>query len=197
MKYAVGDKVRVRNDLINSKRYQGYLVTPQMLEYKGKIVRIYSIDYGVETLRIEDDVFCFKWTEEMFEDASITVYDWSELDNQKINEMDIFVSSNYFTIVHKGTEQLRFSRYFEDSEIIEHLKLRGIDVKIDKKPIITLEDRQYIISLKLYKEDKIIRKPDTIEINSEKIPYSYYVLQSLKHHKPYTVEEILNMKVEG
>ena len=44
MRYKVGDKVRVRKDLVVGKSYGGYVFTRSMEEFKGEIVTIESVD---------------------------------------------------------------------------------------------------------------------------------------------------------
>ena len=71
MKYKVGDKVRVRNDLEIGSRYQmedtGVKDTfvSEMDQYSGKVVTIHGI-WGCEYEIVEDNGK-YNWTDEMFE----------------------------------------------------------------------------------------------------------------------------------
>ena len=66
MKYKVGDKVRIRKDLIVDKEYGNESFVIGMKGMLGKTVTIDSVNEGVELYRIRE---CgFNWTEEMFED---------------------------------------------------------------------------------------------------------------------------------
>lgn len=66
MKYKVGDKVRVRNDLIEGKSYGGYLFTEAMTELKGQLVTIEELFKCDGGYFIEETNYI--WTDEMFED---------------------------------------------------------------------------------------------------------------------------------
>lgn len=66
MKYKVGDKVRVRKDLIVDKEYGNDCFVIGMKGMLGKTVTIDSVNEGAEIYRIKE---CgFHWTEEMFEE---------------------------------------------------------------------------------------------------------------------------------
>ena len=64
MKYKVGDKVRVREDLEKGKLYGDYSVNEDMFSLRGKIVTICNIEYGFYML--EEDLHKWCWTDEMF-----------------------------------------------------------------------------------------------------------------------------------
>ena len=64
MKYKVGDKVRVRKDLIEFEHYKEVLFVPSMSSFKGKIVTIYyTTDIGY---KIKEDSKRYYWTDDMF-----------------------------------------------------------------------------------------------------------------------------------
>ena len=64
MKYKIGDKVRVREDLIEFEHYKEVLFVPYMSSFKGKIVTIYNTtDIGY---KIKEDSKRYYWTDEMF-----------------------------------------------------------------------------------------------------------------------------------
>ena len=71
MKFKVGDRVRVRNDLINGERYGTQYVIDEISKFKGQIVTITSAGVWCGTLFYpeykikEDDNYV--WTDEMFE----------------------------------------------------------------------------------------------------------------------------------
>lgn len=68
MKYKVGDKVRVRTDLVDGEVYGGVDYIDYMDKWKGKVVTISFADndcYG-----IAEDTELWTWSAEMFEDVS-------------------------------------------------------------------------------------------------------------------------------
>lgn len=75
MKYKVGDKVKVREDLSKEKCYGGCCVDSVMEQFAGEMVTI-SHEYGrINRYKIEEDNMRWCWTDEMFEpleDENIT-----------------------------------------------------------------------------------------------------------------------------
>ena len=66
MKYKVGDKVKVREDLEIGKSYDKKVFVDDMEKYKGQIVTIKVV--GDDNYRIEEDNQDWWWTDEMLED---------------------------------------------------------------------------------------------------------------------------------
>lgn len=64
MKYKIGDKVRVRKDLIVDKEYGRDFFVSEMNFLKGKTVIISDIEYGF--YKIIEDSGKWNWTDEMF-----------------------------------------------------------------------------------------------------------------------------------
>ncbi len=65
MKYKVGDVVKVRSDLDVNKRYKLFYVTINMIEFKGKLVRIARVLN--DCYNIYEDLKRWSWSDEMFE----------------------------------------------------------------------------------------------------------------------------------
>lgn len=68
MRYKVGDKVRIREDLIVDENY-GLCFVPSMAQYKGKVATITNIEWDACCYTIDLDDKCWHWTNEMFEDV--------------------------------------------------------------------------------------------------------------------------------
>ena len=64
MKYKVGDKVRVREDLAADNWYGNEIVVSGMTRFKGKIVTVSKVRY--DKYEIEEDNKIWWWTDEMF-----------------------------------------------------------------------------------------------------------------------------------
>lgn len=76
MRYKVGDKVRIRKDLVE-KQYDGLCFVPSMAQYKGKVATIVSIQWE-DCYEIDIDDKYWHWTDGMLEDVvsnSMTVED--------------------------------------------------------------------------------------------------------------------------
>ena len=73
MKYRVGDKVKVREDLVVEKSYGNHFFVLDMKPYIGKTMTIDSITiYGY---KFKEDKDGWYWTDEMLEDAeSISIF---------------------------------------------------------------------------------------------------------------------------
>lgn len=67
MKYKVGDKVKVREDLKDGKDYGNVWIAKEMTNYRGKVVTIKDIKRDCYT--IEEDLKNYFWTDEMLEDV--------------------------------------------------------------------------------------------------------------------------------
>lgn len=69
LKYKVGDKVRIRKDLVE-KQYDGLCFVPSMAQYKGKVATITDIQFD-DCYTIDLDGKTWHWTDGMFEDIEI------------------------------------------------------------------------------------------------------------------------------
>ena len=69
MKYKIGDKVKIREDLEVGKEYNDCTFIGDMEKYKGKIATIYYC-YNDGSYDIDLDGGDWFWTDEMFEDIT-------------------------------------------------------------------------------------------------------------------------------
>lgn len=65
MRYKVGDKVRIREDLVTGGNYGGSVAVDDMTDMGGSVVTIESV--GSIGYYIEEDPDGYCWTDEMFE----------------------------------------------------------------------------------------------------------------------------------
>ena len=68
MKYKVGDKVRIREDLVEEVMYGCEDIVPEMLKCRGQVAEIVDIYNGRYELDIDSGVW--DWTDEMFESVT-------------------------------------------------------------------------------------------------------------------------------
>lgn len=66
MKYKVGDKVRIREDLVTGGSYGGYVAVDDMTDMCGNVVTIERVG-EVHGYYIKEDPDEYCWTDEMFE----------------------------------------------------------------------------------------------------------------------------------
>lgn len=70
MKYKVGDKVKIREDLVADEEYGEINYISDMDKWKGKIVTISFADNDNNCYGIAEDTEGWNWSAEMFEDVS-------------------------------------------------------------------------------------------------------------------------------
>ena len=149
-KYKIGDKVKVREDLVVSEVYGKQRFVFKMEKFKGKIVTIR--DYVGEFYLIEEDDDNWYWSDEMFKDVS-------DMDNSKVFH-DAFVEMIDFVKEHLTKEQFNefiytiYTRGIENAPIIETPVYENIeyDGRVLWKRIKSVE---YEIECKNFKDDKI------------------------------------------
>jgi hypothetical protein len=73
MKYKIGDKVRVREDLVVDKTYDSVYFVENMAYWRGRVVTISDIIdnyyYKIKEDEADKKGFRYSWTDEMFEDV--------------------------------------------------------------------------------------------------------------------------------
>lgn len=67
MKYKVGDKVRIREDLVTGGNYCGTIVVSDMIDMCGSVATIERVYEELSGYYIEEDTKSYLWTDEMFE----------------------------------------------------------------------------------------------------------------------------------
>lgn len=68
MKYKVGDKVKVREDLVVDSRYGDDTFAVGMQKFSGKTMTVYDIT-PKNKYKLKEDFDRYNWTDEMFEDV--------------------------------------------------------------------------------------------------------------------------------
>lgn len=67
MRYKVGDKVKVREDLSTKDAYDGCSFVPEMKLFLGETVTIHKVCGNINRYEIKEDHGAWYWTDEMFE----------------------------------------------------------------------------------------------------------------------------------
>ena len=62
-KFKVGDKVKVRPDLVDDRFYNSIYVNTEMVKLRGKFVTISHVS-GVDRYCVKEN--CYTWTDDMF-----------------------------------------------------------------------------------------------------------------------------------
>ena len=92
MKYKIGDKVKIREDIETWDKYGHETVTPAMAKFAGKLVTISERYDTFKVYNINDDGGIWAWTDEMFEDIS----------KFKVGDIVVRVSDDKDYILRKG-----------------------------------------------------------------------------------------------
>ena len=82
VKYKIGDKVIIREDLKEGKLYGYYSVNEDMFSLRGKIVTICDIGYNFYILK--EDIHKWCWTDKMFSGKVSEDFSSEESDSQNI-----------------------------------------------------------------------------------------------------------------
>ena len=96
MKYKVGDKVRVRKDLVLGKSYDGWICTEEMFNLKGETVTIRAI-HDDEHYHIEELEGC-GWTDEMFEPV---ITNWDKVKEEIMIENECGIQIFVCKAIHR------------------------------------------------------------------------------------------------
>lgn len=128
MKYKIGDKVLVRSDLEEGKKYGNEVVMSDMLFFKGKIVTIEHVDHP-DCYRIKEDPDQWHWTDEMFD----------EKESEEIK-------SEYLPYCEKIDEYSEYLSYCE--EIDEYFNFDKIYNPSDEFPVSQKESTSNFIIVK-------------------------------------------------
>ena len=101
MNFKVGDKVRVRKDLVVDKDYGGYDFVSSTEKFKGKIVTIEKVFSNAYF--IKEDIKGYKWTDEMLEPV---ITNWEKVKGElKIEDFNI--DSGICTAIHRVRKETR------------------------------------------------------------------------------------------
>jgi hypothetical protein len=118
MKYKVGDKVKIREDLIVDNDYGSDGFTEEMERYKGKTATITDVYWDKYEIDIDDGNWC--WTDEMLEDdVSIA----KSKDDVKAQTVDIGYYLEYCG--HKIIKNVYYGGYTYDKEHVFCTTING------------------------------------------------------------------------
>lgn len=103
MKYKVGDKVRVRKDLVLGKDYENFTFVGTMEKLRGKFVTIKNA--FTDSYYIEEDTDEYSWTDEMLEPV-ITNWDKvKEKAKQIIDSLEITEQNIICKAIHETKKE--------------------------------------------------------------------------------------------
>ena len=103
MKYNVGDKVRVRKDLVNYSEYGGELFVRGMQQFKGKVVTICRL--LDDKYFIREDTSEYAWTNEMLEGIA---NDAIKPDYYQFHGYDVFDIAKHFELDYPLGSALKY-----------------------------------------------------------------------------------------
>lgn len=95
MRYKVGDKVRVRKDLVVGEEYGVFIFADNMARLKGKIVTIEEVFSS--TYQIKEDAGKYAWVDEMFEPV---ITNWDKV-KEELKLEDFINHSGICAAIHR------------------------------------------------------------------------------------------------
>lgn len=121
MKFKVGDKVRVRKDLVENESYSGVVFAKAMKRFVGEIVTIDTV--GITYKIKEDNDKWWHWTDEMFEPNELN-FTKSDLQDGMVVEYrngkrrmvlgDKFIGEYHYLLINDFNDSLE-NNYSPDS----------------------------------------------------------------------------------
>lgn len=129
MKYKVGDKVRVRNDLVGYERYGNLTFVPVMAEYTGEQI-IKEIREEGYTIKADKHLCQYVWTDEMFEDIKEDKMDNNTL-QVNMNNLTDKERATLLSLVEKANKPVNKVWKPEDGEIYFYLYGTG-SIHVDR-----------------------------------------------------------------
>ena len=119
MKFKVGDRVKVKKDLVTGKAYGKDIFIDAMEKYKGKIVIIKAV--FTYSYAIKEDRGNWAWTDEMFEDKK--EYTYEDLKESPIGTKITFENKIVLIKLNKGYyRENREAGIFRNSYDLRNLK---------------------------------------------------------------------------
>lgn len=97
MRYKVGDKVRVRKDLVVDKDYGTQFFVDGMRKFKGKIVNIKRVEDSFYRIEEDEIVYSYNWTDEMLEPV---ITNWDKV-KEELNLEDFIKRSGICSAIHR------------------------------------------------------------------------------------------------
>lgn len=198
MKFKIGDRVKVRRNLVAYKEYGKYSFVNDMKKMEGKIVTI-KATYD-DSYKIEEFDYC--WTDEMFEDRVIfTKSDLKDGDIVTYRNGDKRTVINNKLTDEDGTVVNRLNTYKED--LTEKCGMGNLDIIKVERPVFERKEEileevekrylrnvirpfreqiHYIEKIKKYSDNQIIMNIDGY--------YDYFKLPTFKENTMYKNMEI-------
>lgn len=157
MKYKIGDKVKVREDIEAWDKYGHEAATPAMAKFAGKLVTI-SERYDVfKVYNINEDGGVWAWTDNMFEDTQ----------KFKVGDIVVKVSDDKDYILRKGwigtvievDTNSPVMRIRDRYGIVYSDRRENFMVCTPDKLVITTKDKR--VTAKLYCNERLISQKET------------------------------------
>ena len=209
MKFEIGDKVKVKNNLITGKLYGTQSFVCNMEKYKSKIVTIRNV--YAHFYEIEEDRGVWYWTDEMFENEK--QYTYEDLKKSPLGtkitfekgEVLVKDEENYFENVHKCREIANLYNLKDNySDLGKIIKIEEPEYKTvyeAKLEILDEVEKRYLRGVIRPFEVRFIKKVDLtnaeyiyIELKSDHISLPNFssntMYKGMEIDKKYTLEEL-------
>lgn len=133
--FEVGDRVRVKKDIIVDKFYNGWKFNKDMVKFKGRVLTIDKKRYSKE-FYIKEDSHMFIWTIGMLEKVE---YTYEDLVKSPIGTKVFFESNNVLLKINEDVYE--DEKFYRSNEYLKELKDNVGDCILGK--IIKIEEPTY------------------------------------------------------
>ena len=143
--FKVGDRVRVKKDIIVDKFYNGWKFNKDMVEFKGRILTIDKKRYSKE-FYIKEDSHMFIWTIGMLEKVE---YTYEDLVKSPIGTKVFFENNNVLLKINENNYE--DEEFFRNNKNLKRLKdnigscLLGKIIKIEEPTYKTVYETKEIL----------------------------------------------------
>lgn len=151
MKYKVGDKVRVRRDLVVDESYGGVCFVKNMAHWRGHIVTISRIGDYFYKIEETSNPFDYNWSDEMFEDVSDDIKS-SEITVKNLLDKTLLELGGFIvSIVNSSFEVSMGDNYIKrDTELYKRFIMAYGDMVIKNVSVDVYDNHRKLI---IYVED--------------------------------------------
>lgn len=111
-KYKIGDKVKIKEDLKGGERYNDVYCNDEMAKLAGEIVTIEDVDADGD-YHIEEDMFCYWWSEKMFDDSYVIL---AEEDEDNFEFVEKIITVQDFIDKFNTTTNTNIALYIRDKD---------------------------------------------------------------------------------
>lgn len=152
MKYKVGDKVKIREDLEVGRQYGADGFAREMEQYKGKTATIANVYDNVYYIEVDDVDNSYRWTDEMFEDVKEVKTDNDFTVENVLNHTDVEHGGLIITVYYPNAyfeATIGHNKINRNSELYKRFIKAYGDMIVDEVSFDIRNDCMVVMSIKV------------------------------------------------